>query len=299
MATKQVLFKDLGKRLNDLVTKDFPSERQENKIEYSGTTANRVTFETNFVSKKDGSVVGTFTPKYRFLLNGLQTQVLAELNTRREFKGEVTFEEAFVRGLKTVLTGQTRDDEVFATLAVEYKHETASVNASVDYGRQKGSNVKGGVVVGNRGFSLGASADYFLSNGDDSTLREFTTTLAYSTLEFDATAFGRMLGLGDDDKNEFGATYYHKLNLDTAVGTEVLFDTLNSEVKPKLVFGAQHRLQEDTTLKAKFDTNGKLGFSFQQRLNKNARLTLASTVDTNNLAGKGASTFGFTLSLND
>jgi hypothetical protein len=297
--SKQVLYKDLGKRTNDLLTKEFPSEKQENKVEYIGRTPNQVTFETSFTARKDGSVFGVFTPKYKFLLNGMPTQVLAELNTRKEFRAEAVVEDAFTKNLKATLTGQTKDDEVFATLALEYRHELATVNASVDYGRVKGSTVKGGVVVGKNGFSLGATSEYFVGNTTESDLKEFATTLGYSAPEYDVTVFGRLDYRSDDDKQEFGATYFHRVNSDLAVGSEVVFDNANPETKPRLAFGTQYRFVDDSVFKGKFDTMGKVGLSYQQRLNKNAKLTVASTVDTNNLNSKGASTFGFTLSFTD
>jgi len=298
-SSKQVLYKDLGKRLSDLLTKEFPSEKQENKIEWKGTTANNVTFETSILTKKDGSVLGTFTPKYKTVYNGVLTSFLAELNTKKEFKGEVAFEDAFVGGLKTVLTGQSNNDDVFGTVGVEYRHDVGSFNATADYGKSKGSTVKGGFVFGSQGFTVGASGEYFIGLTEDSDLKEFTARVGYSASDFDAAAFGRLDGRGDEDKNELGASYFHRINSDLAVGTEVTFDTANAEVKPRLVFGTQYKFQNETTLKGKFDTTGKLGLAFIQKMGKNATLNVASTIDTNNLSGKAASTFGFTLTLSD
>jgi hypothetical protein len=108
-----------------------------------------------------------------------------------------------------------------------------------------------------------------------------------------------MKNLKDDSTNELGGSFFHKVNSDVQVGAEVVFDTSNAETKPKLVFGSQYTFNADSVLKTKFDTAGKLGLSFQQKYNKNAKFTLASTLDTNNLGAKNSSAFGFTLSLND
>jgi hypothetical protein len=56
-------------------------------------------------------------------------------------------------------------------------------------------------------------------------------------------------------------------------------------------------LEADTVLKGKFDTTGKLGLSYQQKFSKNSKLTISSTIDTNNIGAKNSSTLGFTLSL--
>jgi len=290
------LFADLGKRVNDLITKEFPSEKQENKFAWKGQANNEVTLETTFVQRKDGSILGTFIPKYKH--KDWNTTFSADINTKKEVKAEVAVEDLLsVDGLKTTLTGFSRGVDNFGTLGLEYKHELATVTASVDYGKAAGSTVKASAVIGAQGIALGASTEYFF--GGESELKELTTVLSYASSDFDITAFGRIQNQNDEDKNELGATYFHRINNDWQVGAEATFETANADAKPKLSFATQYQLQNDTTLKGKFDTNGKLGLSYQQKYNRNAKLTISSTLDTNNLGGKNSSTFGFTLSLND
>jgi len=288
------LFGDLGKRVNDLLTKDFPSEKQENKLSWKGKTTNDVTVETTFFQRKDGSILGTFAPKYRH--KDWNTTFSAEVNTKKEVKAEVSAEDLLgVDGLKTTLTGFSKGNDNYGTLGVEYKHELATVTAAVDYGKASGSTVKASAVIGAQGIALGASTEYFF--GGESELKELTTVLSYGSDEFDITGFGRILSQSDEDKNELGATYFHKINREWQVGAEATFETANTEGKPKLSFASQYKLQDDTVLKGKFDTAGKLGLSYQQQFNKHAKFTLSSTIDTNNLGGKNSSTFGFSLSL--
>jgi len=290
------LFGDLGKRVSDLLTKEFPSEKQENKFAWKGQANNEVTLETTFLQRKDGSILGTFAPKYKH--KDWNTTFSADINTKREVKAEVAVEDLLnVEGLKTTLTGFSRGNDNFGTIGVEYKHELATVAASADYGKASGSTVKASAVIGTQGIALGASAEYFF--GGESELKELTTVLSYASPDFDITAFGRIQNQNDEDKNELGATYFHKINSDWQVGAEATFETANTDAKPKLTFATQYLLQNDTILKGKFDTNGKLGLSYQQKYNRNAKLTISSSIDTNNLGGKNSSTFGFTLSLND
>jgi len=290
------LFSDLGKRVSDLLTKEFPSEKQENKLAWKGQASNDVTLETTLLQRKDGSILGTFAPKYKH--KDWNTTFSADINTKREVKAEVAVEDLLnVEGLKTTLTGNSRGSENFGTLGVEYKHELATVTASVDYGKATGSTVKASAVIGAQGIALGASSEYFF--GGESELKELTTVLSYSSSDFDITAFGKILNLNDEDRNELGASYFHKINKDWQVGSEAVFETANTDIKPKLTFATQYQLQNDTILKAKFDTFGKLGLSYQQKYNRNAKLTISTTLDTNNLGGKNSSAFGFSLSLND
>jgi len=293
MPFRPVLFKDLNKRASDLITKEFPSEKSENKVEWKAETSNNVTVETTLVQKADGSVLGTFAPKYKYKDWGSTFSV--ELKTNKEFKATVDVEDQFAPGLKTTLSGESKAEDLFGTFGVEYKHELATLTASVDYGQAAGSNLKASAVVGSQGFSLGASTDYFLGASNDSILRELHTVLGYSSDEFDISAFGKLQN--EKDANILGATYFHRVNPDLQVGTEVSFDTANPEAKPKLVFATQYRVEADTVVKAKVDTLGKLGLSYQQRFSKGAKFTVSSTIDTNNLGAKNASTFGVSIFL--
>jgi hypothetical protein len=285
------LFKDLGKRVSDLLTKEFPTD--EKKVEWKGVTNNNVTIETNLLQKGDGAIVGTITPSYKYKEYGLN--VLAEINTKKDVKLEASVENKLADGLKLTLTGESRGDTNFATVAAEYRHEYATVNGSIDYGKPKGSLVKANTVFGQKGFALGLSAEYFLGTTDQSELKTFNTTIAYGSKDFDATVFGRLIS--EKDKNELGGTYYHNINPTLAVGTEVVFDTANAESKPKLSFGTNYKLNDDTSIKGRFDTNGILGVSFAQRFNKNSRAIIGANIDTNNLSGKSSSSFGYTVSL--
>jgi len=286
------IFKDLGKRASDLFSKDFPSDKKEIRTEWKGQTLNGVTFETSLVKDKNGAILGTLTPKYKFKEYG--AEISGEFNTKRDFKGELNVTDQFVDGLKTIFTFN-KGAEIWSTLGYEYKHKLGTSTASIDYGKSKGSTLSASGVVGSQGFAFGVSGDYFLGGNS---LQTLNGTVSYSSAEFDVTAFGRIKNQ-EEEKNEIGGSYFHKVSSDLAVGSEIVYDLSNPDAKPKLTFGTQFALNYDTTLKAKFDTNGILALSYQQKFNKNAKLTVSSSIDTNNLSGKSASTFGLALNLSD
>jgi len=300
MSKTQALFKDLNKRSNDLLTKEFPSEKQENKVEWKTNAPNNVTFTSTFLKKKDGSLVGTFAPKYVF--QDWNTTFTGEVNTKRELKGEVEVNQpADVSGLKITTTAQSCGEDNFGTFAFQYQHELASLTGSADYGKVKGSTLKGSVVTGAQGFALGASCEYFLGHATDSDMKEFEGSLTYAHSDFDLRAFARMNNREEEDKNILGASYYHKVNSkdkkQLAIGAEVTYEHRDADAKPQLVFGAEYEWEKNTTLKGKFDTAGSLGFSYKQKFSDRTSLTLASTVDTNNLGAKNAAAFAFYLNL--
>jgi len=292
MPFKPSLFKDLNKRSSDLLTKDFPSEKKENKVDWKGQTSSNLSFETTFTQRNDGSVLGTFSPKYS--IKDWNTTLTAELKTSKDFKLEVSADNQFTPGLKTTVSGESKGEDLFGTLGVEYKHEVATFTGSVDYGQASGSNLKTSTVLGTQGFQFGASLDYFVGSSNDSTLREVNAIASYSTDEFDLGVFGKILN--EKDSTILGANYFHNVSSDLQVGGEISFDTQNPDTKPKLVAAASYRVDADAVVKTKFDTNGKLGLSYNQRF-KSSRFVLSGTVDTNNLSGKNAASVGFNLSL--
>lgn len=284
------LFKDLGKRVTDFLTKDYPLG--EKKVEWKGETSQGVTVETNFNIKGE-AVTGTITPKYKWGKYGLN--FLGEFNTKRELKAEVSADDV-APGLKLTVTGQSRG-ETTGTVAAEYKHEYATVTAAVELGRAAGTTVRSSLVVspGVKGLAVGASAEYLVGAVEESDLKEINSTVAYATKEFDVALFGRVKH--GEDKNEVGGQFYHQVNADSAVGGEIVFDAAHTEKKPKLTVGVQHKYSAETSLKAKFDTTGQLGFSYQQLFPNKTKLTVASSVDVNNLTEKSTK-FGVALALN-
>jgi voltage-dependent anion channel protein 2 len=297
MSKGPVLFKDVGKRLKDLLTKDFPSEKQENKVEWRGKTSNGVNVESNLTVNSDGSVVGKIIPSYK--IKEYNTNFTVDLSTKRENKVEICVEDKPLDGLKITVAGNERGDAYWGTGGVEFRHENGNFTASVDYGEEKGATLKGSLLLGTaaaESVTVGADAEYLIGQ-DNSVLKTVNTKLTYANPEFDIGLFCRINN--EKDTNEVGVSYFHKINNDFLVGSEIAIDPAKAlENKPKLVMATHYVLERDTVLKGKFDTSGLLGLSFSQKLNDRARVVVGSTIDTNNLSSKNSSKFGFTLSLN-
>jgi len=273
------LYKDLSKKASDLLTRDFPSE--EKKVEWKGVTANAVTIETKFEQKGD-AVVGTITPSYKLKQYG--TTFLAEFNTKKDIKLETAVENQMVDGLKVILTAEAKGKESYGTLATEYRHPRGTFTASIDYGKAAGQTAKASTLIGINQCFVGLSTEYQI--GQTSELKNFNASIGYKPSDFEAVLFGRTSG----DKNEVGGSFFHNVSADTQVGGEAIFDTSSSDAKPKLAFCGQHKLNPDTTLKAKVDTSGMINFSINQILNKAAKFTVGAKLDTKN---SNQATFGF------
>jgi len=132
--SKLVLFKDVRKRSSDLLTKEFPGDKSEKKLEYKGDTASGVGFETLFLQDDKGTITATVKPKFTY--KQYNAEVNGEFNTKQDVKVEASVQDQFVSGLKTITSINNKKGEVFGALGVEYKHENAAVNATVDFGKK-------------------------------------------------------------------------------------------------------------------------------------------------------------------
>ncbi|PRP77198.1 voltage-dependent anion-selective channel protein 1-like isoform 1 [Planoprotostelium fungivorum] len=292
----QPLYKDLTKRTNDLLTKEYPSDT---KFDFTRKTNQDGTIEGNVVFRKDGPLV-TLTPKYKFSVNGNPSSALLELTTKKDLKAEVTFEPTKVQGLKLIDTAFVKDDEINATFAAEYRIRRVTANASWEP-RAKGHTTKAAAVFGFNDFSLGTFAEYFLGK-QEQTFKEIAATATYNTPAYDIAAFAQLNSRGQTPKTEIGAKYFHNINKVWAFGGEAVFDATTPEERPKLAIAAQAKPDSETTFKVKVDGSGKVTGSLQQKLASNLKLTLSTAVDTNRFTHfslNGTNNVGVQLSLLD
>jgi len=293
----QPLYKDLTKRTNDLLTKEYPTET---KIDFNRKSLQGGNLEGNVVFRKDGPAL-TLTPKYKFSINQDPASALVELTSAKTLKGEVTYEPRAVPGLKLVDTVTvSADSEAVPTLAAEYRLKNATLNSSFEY-RAKGSTTKAAAVFGYQAFSFGVLAEYFLGKVDQS-FKEIATSAVYATPAYDVGAFARINSRAVSPKTEVGASYFQNITKEYAVGAEAIFDTTHPEERPKLGVAAQFRPDLLNTFKLKVDGQGKVTGSLQQQVASNLKLTLATSVDTNRFTHvnfNNASNVGVQLSIQD
>jgi len=286
------LFKDIGKRCNDLFSKDFPTQDQ--KVEWKGTTSGGVTLESN-LTKSGDAITGTWTPKYRF--KDWNTTFTVEANTKRDGKIQAEIDE-LAPNLKTTVSYQRKGPENFVTVNGEYKQPSISLTAAADYGKGKGSLVEGSAVVGYQKFNVGVRGSYLIGkNPDDTDLKDLTAKVAYTTTDGDFVVSSSLVGGDKGDKTEVEASYYHKVNSELQVGTSLKADTTNTSVKPVVSLGFQYNLpsERESMIKGKASTAGDISLAFHQRYNKNVKFGFGWLFDTN----QKNTGFGFTLALSD
>jgi len=290
------LYKDLTKRTNDLLTKEYPTE---SKLDFNRKSLQGGNIEGNVVFRKDGPFL-TLTPKYNFSVNRSPATALLEFNSAKTLKAEGTIQPTQTPGLKLTSTVVVANDEPVPTVAAEYKNANAALNSSFEY-RGKGSTSKAAAVFGYQAAAFGVSAEYFLGKVEQ-TFKEIAATVTYKGADYDVGTFARLNGRGAAPKTEIGANFFHNVNKQYAVGAEAVFDATHPEERPKLGVAAQFQPDNLNTFKLKVDGQGKVTGSLQQRVASNLKLTLATSVDTNGFTTvnfNGVSNVGLQLSILD
>jgi len=282
--SKPVLFKDLKKRSSDLLTKDFPGDKAEKKLEYKGDTSSGVGFETLFTQDEKGAISGTVKPKYRY--KQYNAEVNGEFNTSQDAKVEISVDDQLTKGLKTITSLNKKKDENFGAFGFEFKNENAAITTTVDYGKKSGPTVTASAVFGAEGFSLGVNTTYISSK---SALDGLEVYGSYRSSEVDVNLFGKTKPGGNQ---EVGLAYYHDISSDFAFGAEGQYNLSTKVVD--VIAGLQYKMTSDATIKGKFSNNGKLALSYGQKLNPRTRFTLSSAFDLQ----KPGSSFGFSLNFN-
>jgi len=283
--SKPVYFKDLKKRSSDLLNKEFPGDKAEKKLEYKGDTSSGVGIETLFTQDDKGTISATVKPKYRY--KQYSAEVNGEFTTSQDAKVEISVEDQFTKGLKTLTSVNKKKDENFGAFGVEFKNDNAAITASVDYGKKSGPTVSASAVFGAEGFSLGVNTTYISTKSALDGLEVFGS---YRSSEVDVNLIGRTKPGGNQ---EIGLAYFHDVSSDFAFGAEGQYNLSAKSVD--LTAGLQYKVTSDATLKGKFSNNGRLGLSYGQKLNPRTRFTISSAFD---LQKPGSSSFGFSVNFN-
>jgi len=291
---KPVLFKDLKKRSNDLLTKEFPGDKSERKLEYKGDTSSGVGFETSFVQDDKGTITSTLKPK--FSIKEYKAEVNGEFNTKQDVKVELSLQDQFASGLKTLTSINNKKGELFGAVGFEFKNDISAVNATFDLGKKSGPTAAIGAVFGTDGFSFGVSTTYLVSK---SSLEGFEAVGSYKVPEFDAHLFGRVKPdeKTKKDTQEVGFAYFHNVSSDLSFGAEGQYNLVGKNLE--VLAGLQFQPTVDSIFKGKFSNTGVLGLSYQQKFNSRTKFTLSSAFDLTALQqGKSGTTFGFGLNFN-
>jgi len=282
---KQVpLYKDHGKTLNDLLTKDFPGSL---KFELNTTSENGLKF-TTVVEQKSGKagsdghapqvMFGSFqtkldlTSKYGCSITGtVDTELL---------KWEIILTDLFKSGVKSTFKGSANMEKLKEVYGdVEYK--TSNYNGSLAFNlKDDVPKLEGTFVIGNDGSSLGAKVVGLLPEESKEGGIESVAVaggLNRGPLDIVGVVTNK---LADGFAPTVGLNLLYKHSPEATFGTNVQWNphkALADGLKVDAV--AEYAFDKESTMKAKASTDGSVGLAWKQKLS--SKLTLSFGTDLN------------------
>jgi len=299
MSDKVPVFSSFSKPTNDFFTKGFPGSH---KLELSTKTENGLTFISSgeHKTKKEGGeyILGKLETKYKWDKYGLE--FTGTVDTDNVIKGDLSLNKIGLPGFKAIFkpqTGKTRE----CTGGFEFQQQHGSLATTLLWKPEGDLQVTAALVGGHNGFSLGFESGYFLSRahpeklpiGLDSAKGLFN----YKTPAIDFTLTAKNQWNVEPKKDEsiikapltqtlvLGSTYEHKAGDTTVLHSALEYDTtkaLSESIAFK--FGGSYKLDEETTVQGKVDTDGKLVVHLAKQFNPQLKATL--TTEFNCLASQ-------------
>jgi len=289
-------FSKVGKGTIDLLKDDFPDSW---KLEVETAAEHGLSFVTIGERKKKEDkktktstevVYAAFKPKFKQDAYGLEFK--GTLDNESLFKSELTVADLLFPGLKATLKGEAGKTQTF-NATFDFSHEHATVSASGDW-KASGELFLGlALLVGHQGFSAGGQIGTLKTSAKNFGLDSITAMLNYKAETFDlSAAWKNELKEDDEKKLETANTLQAKLlfspNKESSFATDFEFD-LNKRgdiVKAtKIKFGGTHKIDTNTTARARFDTEGKLGLSLSKQLNDCVNATIGTEINTYAITG--------------
>jgi len=284
--TMATFFKDLGKPAKDLLTKDYPSNFEltaEAKVATQGDVIG--SHKTTVTRNNDGSLSGSFNPKWEFPSLGAAVQ--ATIFTSKKLELEASVKNKGVVGLKSILkvtapsfeqVGKEKDAQsVHADL--EYQRENATVAVGLDLIAAK-PQVSAALTGNKDQWTAGVETKYSVGAATD--LASLAIGVLYQGLNWSATVL-RNAQEGASNKVSYTARLYQKVDDALQVGAEIGWsaDANDAGLKPPptLVVGGKYR-GAHTDFKAKCGTNGRVGVSYSQDVNYFTSVTLGLDLST-------------------
>jgi len=278
------LYKDHGKTLTDLLTKDFPGTY---KFELNTTSENGLKFTTVVEQKTGKPGSDGHAPTHMF--GSFQTKVDKTAKYGCSFTGtvdsellrwEIVLSDLFKNGIKSTFKGSSSMEKLKEIYGdVEYR--TNSWNASLAFNfKDDVPKLEGTVVVGKNGTTLGGKLVAVIpEESKEGGLESVSVLGGYNHGPFDFT--GTITNkLADGLAPTVALNLLYKHSSQANFGTNVNWDPAKSLSDGVTVAAlGEYAFDKDSTVKAKVTTEGTVGLAWKQKLNSN--LTLSVGTDLN------------------
>jgi len=286
------IYRDLGKTVNDLLTKGFPNNF---KFELN-TAAERglkfvFTTETKTRDAKDSLPSGQYIFSSAQVKQELKESGLNFTGTldNEKLGGELSLADLGAKGFKVTFKGNTFDNhKQDASGELEYKNDRFAGTAALVWKDQK-TRFDGSVNVGVLdAVSFGTSFGYFLpvgsSEGGLDNVSFAANYVTGRTHDLTSTLTAKKAPKSSDLKLSAGARYLYNHSLSTTFGVDVNYDLASSfsqGVTTKVA--VNHKFDDATGVKARVDNSGNLALALSQKATNNLTFTIGTEVNVTNL----------------
>ncbi|RKP01420.1 hypothetical protein CXG81DRAFT_12018 [Caulochytrium protostelioides] len=277
-------FTDVGKPCNDLLKKDFPVGTV--KVEGKFRTTNGVNFTTTAVrNNKDYSYSFDHEGKYAHKPLGLTLTLGVSSANLVTAKAELL--DQLARGLKTDVQAQVLTTSLTTNVRVSSEFKRSFLASSFKSGAaivargnadiHKGPLLSGDVAVSANNVVAGIEGAYDVQ---EKVVKRAAYVLGYINPEYKVSLHllngGKLCSLA----------YHHRVSRDVEAAVNTTLNPLGTsslgDVSAEM--GLKYVLDPATFVKAKLDTQGRLGLGYTQILRPGVKLSLGSVVETGKLA---------------
>jgi hypothetical protein len=284
-------YRDVGKPLNDLLTKGFPTTY---KFELTTAADNGVKFITSAerkqrdVSDDSGNTVkanyifASFQPKLEVKDKGLTASATID---SEKLSGELSLADLFTPGVKATFKGLSNSKQEVSG-DFEFRNEAFSGTLGVFY-KDDVPRLETTALVGQNGIAAGGLLSYFLPSGKDDGSPDSVTFLAnYNTSKFDviSTLTGKWAKESSGGqkvmKVSFGTKLLYTHDDAYTFGGDVAYDTTKSfKDGTSFTLLGQRKFDSNTTGKFKVDTKGTLALAYAQKVNPSTQITIGTEIN--------------------
>jgi len=283
-----VFYKNLGKTSKDLLSKDF--ERNAPSFKFETKAENGVLFSVEAKRTNSGEfIVDPFQYKFESPERGLT--IVGKANSNRKLSAEVSIADRLAKGLKfntlvaLVLVDKEEKNNRAAKVGFEYTRENLAATSEFELLRRTAAAT---AVIGKKGIAVGVETELDLSSFE---FNQLNTSASYTSGKVTLTGFTR------SKFDAIGGSFFQKVNDNASVAAEVSYK-LSGNDSAAFSLGGAYKLDKDTSVKGKVNSDGVVSLSYAQMLRKNVRAVFSTDINTKQLH-KDAHQVGFGFSVTD
>ncbi|KAL6977727.1 Mitochondrial outer membrane protein porin 4 [Sarracenia purpurea var. burkii] len=252
-------FSNIGKRAQDLLTKDYNFDH---KFTFSVPSSTGMGLTATGV-KRDQIFVGDISTQYK---NG-NTIVDVKVDTYSNISTKVTLHDIFP-STKAAFSFDIPDHKS-GKLDVLYLHNQAAINSSI--GLNPAPLLEVAAALGNKDLAFGGEIVFDTAS---SSFTKYNAGIGFNNTDISAALI--LMDKGQSLK----ASYIHSVN--PANGTEVAAEMIHrfSTFENSFTIGSSRKIDPFTTIKAKLSNNGKVAMLCQREWRPKSLITVSAEYDS-------------------